>query len=164
MQFGVLLSIVFVLEISAAIFATVIQSQIGEMLQRTMMDALQNYPESAEVSNAVNFMQLNVSEWNTYIYSLNLTLRFKMILQLGCCGVSNLRDWEGILDGPEGTSNATIIVPASCCKQSIDNTCEEYIMTGCLERMELIFAQSAIIIASGAISVAFVQVRYINWV
>lgn len=52
---------VFVLEISAAIFATVIQSQIGEMLQRTMFDAMQNYPDSTDVSRAVDFMQINVS-------------------------------------------------------------------------------------------------------
>lgn len=33
-------------------------------------------------------------------------------------------------------------------------------MTGCLRRMEFIFEQSVIIIASGAISVAFVQVSF----
>lgn len=51
---------VFVLEISAFVFATVIQSQIGEMLQRTMIDAMNNYPQSQEVAKAVDFMQLNV--------------------------------------------------------------------------------------------------------
>lgn len=36
-------------------------------------------------------------------------------------------------------------------------------MTGCLQRMEFIFEQSVIIVASGAISVAFVQVNIYRW-
>lgn len=82
-----------------------------------------------------------------------------MYAQLQCCGVSELKDWAGILPVPVDADNTTIVVPDSCCAQQSLSSCESYFMEGCLNRMEFIISQSAMIIATGATTVAFVQVQ-----
>lgn len=61
LQYGVCLFLVFILEVSAAIAAFVMQSQVREMLVRTMNEALINYESDDNVMAAVDFMQSGVS-------------------------------------------------------------------------------------------------------
>lgn len=65
-QYGVCLFLVFILEVSAAIAAFVMQSQVREMLIRTMNEAMINYESDTNVEAAVDFMQTGVS---TQIFS-----------------------------------------------------------------------------------------------
>lgn len=59
-----LLSLVFVLEVSAAIAAFALQSQVSEMLIRTMQNAIAIYKQPY-MSESVDFMQSTVSAWLT---------------------------------------------------------------------------------------------------
>lgn len=136
LQYGVLLLLVFVLELSAAILATVLQGHVGAMLERTMFDMLREYPDNQYAAQAVDLMQY----------------------KLECCGVHNLENWTGILPIPADATNTTIMVPPSCCRTAVLDTCSEYIMEGCYQRLEFVVSQSTIVIAMGSISVAFVQI------
>lgn len=83
------------------------------------------------------------------------------MFQLQCCGVLNIKDWAGMTEQEfDGDQNSTIFVPQSCCRSFIyeTTTCEGYFTDGCLNRMNFIISQSAMIIATGATTVAFVQV------
>lgn len=59
--YGVLLSLIFILEIAAAISAFALHGQVGDMLNRTLRESLQNYPSRKYVREAVDFMQTEVS-------------------------------------------------------------------------------------------------------
>lgn len=59
-QYGVLLTLVFVLEVVAAIYAAAQQSHIRGMLERTLTYGLQAYPDDVNSASAVDFMQKNV--------------------------------------------------------------------------------------------------------
>lgn len=67
-------------------------------------------------------------------------------------------DWEGILPAMEDSENTSVLVPESCCGDFNDTKCDDYFMDGCLNRMHFIIGQSAMMIATGATTVAFVQV------
>ena len=56
-QYGVLLSCIFILQISAAIAAFALHDQIPAMLVRTMNQALQYYPTKEYIRDSVDFMQ-----------------------------------------------------------------------------------------------------------
>ncbi|XP_018802672.1 PREDICTED: CD63 antigen [Bactrocera latifrons] len=131
--YGVSLFLVFILEVAAAIAAFVMQTQVHGMLMRTMNDSLIHYNENEYVQMGVDFMQET----------------------LGCCGVNSPLDWK-----PPNSTNAEIEVPASCCDEtSIDdiNYCIRSYDSGCLARMDFIISQSTMLIATGATTVAFVQ-------
>lgn len=59
-QYGVLLTIVFVMEISAALAAFLLPGQVQSMLNRTMSQAIQNYNKVEIGQEAVDFMQYKV--------------------------------------------------------------------------------------------------------
>lgn len=59
-QYGCLLTIVFILEVAAAVYATLLQGEVREMLTRTMKNALEVYPTYEPAQVAVDFMQRNV--------------------------------------------------------------------------------------------------------
>lgn len=85
--------------------------------------------------------------------------------QVECCGVNGPEDWNDIFIPPTPSSNDSedgfmnLTVPSSCC-ETIDfdgNTCQAY-EHGCLNRMSFLISQSAVIVATGVTTVAFVQV------
>jgi CD63 antigen len=59
----VLLSLIFILQIAAAISAFILRGQVKDMLIRTMNDSLENYVDNKKVAEAVDFMQSNVSSF-----------------------------------------------------------------------------------------------------
>ncbi|KAH8333859.1 CD63 antigen [Drosophila kikkawai] len=144
--YGVCLFLVFILEVSAAIAAFVMQSQVRGMLMRTMHQALAEYESDPYVAAGVDFMQSG----------------------LECCGVNQPEDW---MDYYSPNKNLTIgsddvIVPNSCCgslEEDITDsthtqvTCHETFNYGCFRKMNFIVSQSAMLIATGATTVAFVQ-------
>jgi len=64
----VCLFLVFILEVSAAIAAFVMQSQVKGMLIRTMHQALQEYDNDPYVAAGVDFMQSGVSLINSVTF------------------------------------------------------------------------------------------------
>ena len=112
-----------------------LQSQVTEMLLRTMNNSLHEYNSNPYVAKGVDFMQTN----------------------LDCCGVIDPSDWAGMI---ENDSENRTVVPDSCCrlfKLEDNDICETYHEIGCLPRMNFIISQSTMLIATGASTVAFVQ-------
>ncbi|KAH8266404.1 hypothetical protein KR026_001522 [Drosophila bipectinata] len=142
--YGVCLFLVFILEVSAAIAAFVMQSQVKGMLMRTMHEALAEYDNDPYVQAGVDFMQSG----------------------LQCCGVNQPEDWKEYY-GPNKNSSLPaddVVVPNSCCgdlakdeNDSLQVTCLDTFDYGCFRKMNFIVSQSAMLIATGATTVAFVQ-------
>ncbi|XP_001962623.3 tetraspanin-6 [Drosophila ananassae] len=142
--YGVCLFLVFILEVSAAIAAFVMQSQVKGMLIRTMYQAMSEYNNDPYVKAGVDLMQS----------------------ELKCCGVYQPEDWK---DYYPPNKNLTlpaddVVVPNSCCgeapKYEIDATeaiCLQPSISGCFNKMDFIISQSSMLIATGATTVAFVQ-------
>ncbi|XP_055387386.1 CD63 antigen isoform X2 [Condylostylus longicornis] len=128
--YGCLMCLIFILEIAAAIAAFCLQSQIREMLIRTMRNAMEKYETST--SDGIDFMQSG----------------------LECCGIYSYRDWHELTNLKEDE------IPISCCDHYASNLkqekCEVY-QDGCLIRMDILISQSAMLIGTGAITVAFVE-------
>ncbi|KAH8418883.1 hypothetical protein KR222_009070 [Zaprionus bogoriensis] len=143
--YGVCLFLVFILEVSAAIAAFVMQTQVRDMLVRTMNEAVVNYESDDNVMTAVDFMQSG----------------------LGCCGVDGPDDWKENYSYNKNESHIDsddVVVPLSCCGRvadRLDNSdqfdCLEPFEYGCFRKMNFILSQSAMLIATGATTVAFVQ-------
>ncbi|XP_055902794.1 tetraspanin-9 [Eupeodes corollae] len=138
--YGVSLFIVFILEVAAAIAALVLQGDIHVMLVRTMNESMYQYENNSYLRNGVDFMQTG----------------------LECCGIFSPMDWKPFLEENINNNQTNdIYVPPSCCKNNkfgfINNDCSEKYDTGCLGRMHFIISQSAMLIATGASTVAFVQ-------
>jgi hypothetical protein len=138
--YGLLLGVIFILEIAAAISAFALQPQVEDMLERTMRDSIVNYREHPNVQKSVNFIQT----------------------QLQCCGVIGPQDWDDLPERIDIESD-TVYVPSSCCAEFAPSftgdlsNCTLYFENGCLNRMNFVISQSTVLIATGALAVAFVQ-------
>ncbi|XP_055641234.1 CD63 antigen-like [Toxorhynchites rutilus septentrionalis] len=129
--YGVLLAIVFILEVAAAISAFALRGQVSEMVRRTINVAMYDYTTDPYAQQSMDYMQR----------------------VLECCGIDSYMDWEHFL---LNTSN--IEVPQSCCIAStLEESCVPY-SYGCYPRLGFVIAQSAALIATGATTVAFVQI------
>lgn len=79
--------------------------------------------------------------------------------QLECCGIDSPEDWSKILE----TEGDKTVVPDSCCALMVPNnstgdyTCDGFYRDGCLPRLNYIIEKSAMLIATGALTIAFVQ-------
>lgn len=131
--FGALLFIVFSMELTAAVLAYLMHGQVSMMLVRTMNDAFMSYKENDYVASGIDFLQIN----------------------LECCGIDSPDDWAQIFDQKENKT----VVPDSCCEIMAPNAneCFQFFQSGCLMRLNYIIEKSAMLIASGALTVAFVQ-------
>lgn len=56
-QYGILLLVVFVAELTGAVFATLLQGEVANMLIRTMFDTLHAYPVNPYAAQAVDVLQ-----------------------------------------------------------------------------------------------------------
>lgn len=131
--YGVLLAIVFILEVAAAISAFALRGQAEEMVRRTINESMASYNGNPNVAQSVDFMQ--------------------QVLE--CCGVESYKDWEFFL--PNATESI-VELPQSCCQRStLDEPCIPF-EYGCYSRLQWVVSQSAALIATGATTVAFVQI------
>ncbi|TMW43620.1 hypothetical protein DOY81_011300 [Sarcophaga bullata] len=79
---------------------------------------------------------------------------------LECCGVDGPKDWIRFMNQTNNNIDRDITVPYSCCGRfSLDDVtkCEYQYENGCYGRMDFIISQSTMLIATGATTVAFVQ-------
>jgi len=142
--YGVFLFLVFILEVAAAIAAFVMQTQVREMLERTMSESLADYEDNEYTRHGVDFMQSTFE----------------------CCGINGPTDWRPYYSANQNLTTAQeyneIIVPASCCGEPRQEgdifKCDMQYEYGCLPRMDFIISQSTMLIATGATTVAFVQI------
>ncbi|XP_047527734.1 CD63 antigen-like [Vanessa atalanta] len=142
--FAVILSLVLVLEISAAIAAYTLRSQVADMLDDNLRETLPSYYNKPEVTDAFDFIQS----------------------RLNCCGVDSYLDWGEVPTDKSGISVANITVPYSCCAQThyqvvgdieVDE-CVKLYANGCLPRITYLIYQSAGLLGAGAMTIAFIQV------
>ncbi|CAH2086794.1 unnamed protein product [Euphydryas editha] len=142
--FAVILSLVLVLEVAAAIAAYTLRSQVADMLDENLKEAIPLYYSRNEVTDAFDFIQS----------------------RLNCCGVDSYLDWGEVKATTPGISVANITVPFSCCAQThyqvvgdveIDE-CVKLYANGCLPRITYLIYQSAGLLGAGAMTIAFIQV------
>jgi len=135
--FGLLLFIVFSMELSAAILAYIMHGQVEMMLIRTMNESFELYNDQPYVASGIDFLQTN----------------------LKCCGIDSPDDWSRIIDKVDEKT----VVPDSCCSNmflnttSGENECASFFAAGCLPRLNSIIEQCAMLIVTGALTIAIVQ-------
>lgn len=130
--YGVLLALVFILEVAAAISAFALRGQAEEMVRRTINQSMASYSTNAHTEQSVDFMQR----------------------VLECCGVDSFRDWEFFL--PSNVTDEVEVPPSCCLPSTLDDKCVPF-EYGCYPRLEWVISQSAALIATGATTVALVQ-------
>jgi len=133
--YAFLLFILLILQISAAIAAYVMRSDVFAKIESNMKDALPDYSNSSEARYSWDFMQ-------EHLY---------------CCGVHSYEDWAYINTTISTTFNQTLPnIPKSCCKYPDCRDGEIY-GDGCLDRLTYIVSESALMLGVGATCAAFVQ-------
>ncbi|KAK4876411.1 hypothetical protein RN001_012833 [Aquatica leii] len=135
--FGMFLSILLILEISAAIAAYVMRSDISEGIEENMLEALDEYKTMYNAKESWDFMQD----------------------RLACCGVHQPYDWKDVKieNGTNtGFNGYKFNVPYSCCKY-FECQNDEIYTHGCLDRLSNIVSESALLLGIGATCVALVQ-------
>lgn len=137
--YGLSLFFVFILEVAAAIAAFLLQTDVHMMLVRTMNESMYQYENNQYLQNGVDLMQSG----------------------LECCGINGPMDWKPVLqENIDNNSTNDIFVPPSCCQTNrlnFFNDCIDKYEKGCIGQMHFIISQSAMLIATGASTVAFVQ-------
>lgn len=144
--FAAILSVVFVLEIAAAITAYSLRGQVTSMLDENLRYTMPYYYGNKEVQSAFDFIQS----------------------RLNCCGVDTYMDWMEIVPPPSvsGISISNITVPNSCCAESryevVDDMdvaeCTQLYANGCLPRVFYLVYQSAGLLGAAAMTIALIQI------
>lgn len=78
-QFAVILSVVLVLEVSAAVAAYVLRAQVADMLDQNLRDTLPAYYDNLEVQDGFDFIQSRVRGF--YKLLLNLCMLWNFSIQ-----------------------------------------------------------------------------------
>ncbi|KAL1491410.1 hypothetical protein ABEB36_012011 [Hypothenemus hampei] len=141
-MYAFLLTLIFILQISACIAAYAMRSNISESLYENMKNAMDHFDE-----------HYNAFIWNTTQFNLQ------------CCGIDDPTDWNAYI-GREGyglinvtlPNYANISVPASCCFNENCSVSRNLYTAGCLNRLSGVVSQCALLFGIGALCVAFIQI------
>uniref|UniRef100_A0A8C8SL74 Tetraspanin n=1 Tax=Pelusios castaneus TaxID=367368 RepID=A0A8C8SL74_9SAUR len=135
--FAVLLTIIFLVEIAAAIAGYIFKDKVRAVLQEGLEDALQQYSNDTVLKQAVDDLQTRYS----------------------CCGANNYTDWFSI--EPFKTNHS---VPTSCCLAnatvpscSVNSTALTINMKGCTGSIEVWLKKHVVIVAAVALGIAFFE-------
>ncbi|KAH0560314.1 hypothetical protein KQX54_003470 [Cotesia glomerata] len=135
LTFAVSLSVVLVLEISAAIAAYALRGSIKSLLAENINLQMQLYKTSDDAAAAIDFLQS----------------------RLQCCGSYDKSDWEEINLMDSEASD----YPDSCFSwiSSIYNPGFNNVLyeDGCIQRLSMIINQSAISLGTGAFAIVLIQ-------
>lgn len=135
--FAVSLSIVLILELSAAIAAYALQDGLKNVLAQKINVTMHQYGKSQEATDAIDFLQS----------------------RLYCCGYNGYEDWEDIMNENK------IDLPKSCRPKAdinenttqIPENDEIFWTTGCISHLSVIIQRSALYISTGAVAIALIQ-------
>ncbi|EFA09586.1 CD63 antigen [Tribolium castaneum] len=148
--FGFFLSILLIMEISAAIAAYAMRSQIETSIRLKMTESFSNYENDDYDRNIWDFTQQ----------------------RLFCCGIDGASDWSPIFSSTSAapTSSAALTTatemwqgPPSCCRPRYrydePHSCprNKVFKDGCLDALTYIVSESALLLGCGALAVAFIQ-------
>ncbi|XP_017694170.1 CD63 antigen [Pipra filicauda] len=134
--FAVLLSIIFLVEIAAAIAGYVFKDKVRSVLKEGLQEAMNKYEEDPALTEALDELQRD----------------FK------CCGANNYTDWANI---KQFQANDT--VPRSCCRVNT-TTCnvhpspETVYEKGCQESIEAWMKKNILVVAAVALGIAFFEI------
>lgn len=141
--FGAILTAVLVLEVAAAIAAYSLRPQVTSMLSTNLRKTLPLYYQDKDSEMAFDFIQS----------------------RLNCCGVDSYLDWGEIDLSPieSGIFVSNVTVPFSCCaetqlNESNTEECYKLYANGCLPRVIFLIYQSAGLLGTGAMTIAFIQI------
>ncbi|KAM6039196.1 CD63 antigen isoform 1-T2 [Chlamydotis macqueenii] len=134
--FAILLSIIFLVEIAAAIAGYVFKDKVRSVLEEGLWDAMRKYGEDQPLTEAVDELQRDFT----------------------CCGANNYTDWATI---ERFRVNNT--VPHSCCRVNtascnIRPSPATVYEKGCLQSIEAWMKKNILIVAAVALGIAFFEV------
>ncbi|XP_027561344.1 CD63 antigen [Neopelma chrysocephalum] len=134
--FAVLLSIIFLVEIAAAIAGYVFKDKVRLVLKEGLQEAMDKYEKDPGLTEALDELQRE----------------FK------CCGANNYTDWANI---EQFRANDT--VPRSCCRVNttlcnVHPSPETVYEKGCLESIEAWMKKNILIVAAVALGIAFFEI------
>ncbi|XP_055596553.1 CD63 antigen-like [Uranotaenia lowii] len=131
-----LLSVVFLLEVTATLVGVYHREELDGLLVQTMNSSIQHYAWNSHLQESVDFMQI----------------------ELECCGIRSWTDWENVfavIDLDNGNTRAEL--PASCCATYLEGECVPFV-AGCYPRMLALLTHCSRTVISGILLVAFVQI------
>ncbi|KAM6231208.1 CD63 antigen [Spheniscus humboldti] len=134
--FAVLLSIIFLVEIAAAIAGYVFKDKVRSVLEDGLWDAMRKYGEDEPLTEAVDELQRDFA----------------------CCGANNYTDWSTI---ERFKVNDT--VPRSCCRVNT-TSCNVHpspatvYEKGCLQGIEAWMKKNILTVAAVALGIAFFEI------
>ncbi|XP_014609299.1 PREDICTED: CD63 antigen-like [Polistes canadensis] len=133
--FAVSLSVVLVMELSAATAAYALQDTVKDLLESKINTTMHEYDMNKETKDAVDFMQS----------------------RLHCCGYNGRNNWDEIKFDQENDKG----IPNSCCgilEFDLNTTmCKIPYEIGCMSRLSIIVHRSALYIGTGAVAIALIQ-------
>ncbi|KAM4880897.1 CD63 antigen isoform 2-T3 [Sylvia borin] len=134
--FAVLLSLIFLVEIAAAITGYVFRHKVPELVEEGLWEAMRRYEQEPSLAAALDTFQQ----------------RFE------CCGVHNYTDWARV-----GHFGANDTVPRSCCRVSTDTcnlrpTPQTVYEKGCLPSLQGWVRRNFLLLAAVALGVALFEV------
>ncbi|NWI17844.1 CD63 protein, partial [Crypturellus soui] len=134
--FAVLLSLIFLVEVAAAIAGYVFKDEVRAGLEQGLREAVEQYAEDAELREAVDELQK----------------------EFHCCGVANYTDWATV-----APFKGNDTVPRSCCRVNATN-CNVHpspatvYQEGCVQGLEAWMKRNIVVVAAVALGIAFFEV------
>ncbi|KAL4714165.1 hypothetical protein ACJJTC_008519 [Scirpophaga incertulas] len=143
--FGLVLSLVLVLELAAAITAYSMRGQMARIVDDRLKSTMPDYYTNYMVADFFNFMQM----------------------RLNCCGIDSYTDWAEIEVPKDSFAIGMIVdnitIPYSCCAEKQFQTvneeqCVKLYANGCMPRLVNLVYQCAGLLGAGALTIAFIQI------
>ncbi|XP_063277052.1 CD63 antigen [Prinia subflava] len=134
--FAVLLSLIFLVEVAAAIAGYVFKNKVPGLVEEGLWEAMRGYEQDPVLAATMDTIQKEFS----------------------CCGVHNFTEWAGV--GRFGDNDT---VPASCCRHPAPGcnrhpTPRACFTEGCLPSLEAWVRDRVVVVAAVALGVAFVEI------
>ncbi|XP_062453419.1 CD63 antigen [Rhea pennata] len=134
--FAILLSLIFLVEIAAAIAGYVFKDKVRSVLEEGLRDAMEKYGEDKALRETVDELQRDFD----------------------CCGANNYTDWADI-----APFKGNDTVPRSCCRVNT-TSCNVHpspstvYEKGCLQSIEAWMKKNILIVAAVALGIAFFEI------
>ncbi|NXD17704.1 CD63 protein, partial [Nothocercus nigrocapillus] len=134
--FAILLSLIFLVEVAAAIAGYVFKDKVRSVLEQGLQEAVQKYGEDATLREGVDEIQE----------------------EFHCCGINNYTDWANV-----APFKGNDTVPQSCCRIN-STTCNVHpspatvYQEGCVQSLEAWMKKNIVVVAAVALGIAFFEV------
>lgn len=132
--FAILLTLIFLVEIAAAIAGYIFRNQIEKAVNDQIRDTMRKYKANSTLARDFDDLQRRYS----------------------CCGATNYTDWFNVTGVPEHT------VPKSCCKDNTTDcttnpSSSNVFNEGCATKIEQLLKKHILIVAGVALGIAFFE-------